>query len=397
MESNKIGIGEFYDWSKKAGTGIMGAVNMGTGTPAEAGELLEYCNLPGGTWYSELRKSHGHAEPFNIKTWCVGNEMDGPWQTCHLEAADYGKKARETAKIMKWIDDKIELVVCGSSTPLLPTYPEWDRIVLEHTYDQADFISLHRYYENQNNDDYLASFADMDNFIKAVCATADYVKALKRSNKTMFLSFDEWNIITPGKQKEHGWEYAPAIYQDPFSLLDALAVGGLGITLINNADRVKIACLAQLVNVLAPIFTVPSGPAIRQSIYWPFRDISVYGRGTVLKPLVKGPEKETCYGDVPIVPVAVVLDETAQILTIFVLNTDTTNNTEITLSLRSFSKSTPCAWSVLASTDLNNQNTPEKPGNVKPAEQGISNIRSDGNVHRLTLAKASWNVLRLKV
>ena len=184
IESNQFGIDEFVDWSKKSGTAIMGAVNMGTGTPKEAGELLEYCNYPGGTYWSDLRAKNGHKEPHNIKLWCIGNEMDGSWQICHLDADDYGKKALETAKIMKWIDPEVELVVCGSATTLQDTFPEWDRKVLEYTYEKADYLSLHRYYENEGNDfDFLSSFVDMDRFINTIAGTADYVKALKRSDK----------------------------------------------------------------------------------------------------------------------------------------------------------------------------------------------------------------------
>jgi alpha-N-arabinofuranosidase len=195
IEPNEIGIDEFCDYAKSVGSEVMYAVNMGTGTPQEAGYLVEYANFPSGTFYSDLRIKNGHREPHNIKLWCVGNEMDGSWQTCHLDAPDYGKKALETAKIMKWVDPSIELAVCGSSASWQPSYPEWDRVVLEYTYDKVDYLSLHRYYENLGNElDFLASFHEMDGFIKTVAATADYVKALKRSKRTMMLSFDEWNI-----------------------------------------------------------------------------------------------------------------------------------------------------------------------------------------------------------
>ncbi|MBR1911841.1 MAG: alpha-N-arabinofuranosidase, partial [Treponema sp.] len=215
IETNQVGIDDFYDWTKKAGTQILGAVNMGTGTPQDAGDIVEYCNFPDGTYWSDLRAQNGHKEPYNIKYWCIGNEMDGPWQICHLDANDYGKKALEAAKIMKWTDDSIKVVVCGSATSSMPTYPEWDRIVLEHTYDMADYISIHRYFENYgNDDDFLASFYDMDQFITTCTATCDYVKALKRSNKTMYLSFDEWNVWYQQKQTPHPWQEAPRILED---------------------------------------------------------------------------------------------------------------------------------------------------------------------------------------
>jgi alpha-N-arabinofuranosidase len=394
IETNAIGIDEFYDWTQKAGTRILGAVNMGTGTPEHAGNMVEYCNFPGGTYWSDLRRKNGHAEPYHIKTWCLGNEMDGPWQIGQLSAADYGKKARETAKIMKWVDPEIELIVCGSSAPSMPTFPEWDRIVLEHTYDQIDFLSLHRYYENLGNTaDFLASFWDMDQFIKTVCATADYVKAYRRSKKTVHLSFDEWNVWYMSQQSPHDWQTAPALLEDRYSLLDALVVGGLGITLLNNADRVKIACLAQLVNVIAPITTVPGGPILRHSTYWPFRDISYYGRGTVLTPVTKSPTRETCYGDAPVVPIAAVYDDDGDTITIFALNTDTEQETEVKLDLRSFGNSTIKEWTVLAGADLNRNNTVEEPDAVVPRPAAISDNVSNGT-HTVHLEPASWNVIR---
>lgn len=395
IESNQFGIDEFYDWTKKAGTGIMGAVNMGTGTPKEAGELVEYCNFPGGTAWSDLRKKNGHEQPYGIKTWCIGNEMDGPWQICHLDAVDYGKKARETAKIMKWVDDSLELVACGSATSLLPTFPEWDRIVLEHTYDHIDYLSLHRYYENLgNDDDFLASFVEMDSFIHSVTATADYVKALKRRKKTINLSFDEWNVWYQQKQQPHGWEEVPALLEDRYSLLDALVFGGLGITLLNNSDRVKIACLAQLVNVIAPIFTMKGGSVIRQTIFWPFKHLSMYGRGSVLKTLIKSPTIETCYGDTPALATAVVHQEEKQELTVFCLNIDKKQNHQLKLELHDFADMTMTEHIVLSGSDLHAINTFEKPDNVAPRNAAV--VNGEKGVFNVNIDKLSWNVLRFK-
>ena len=346
IETNEFGIDEFVDWAKKSGTQVLAAVNMGTGTPQDAGDMVEYCNYPSGTYWSDLRIANGHKEPHNIKYWCVGNEMDGPWQICHLDAVDYGKKALETMKIMKWTDDSIKTVVCGSATTDIPSYPEWDRIVLEHTYDYADYISIHRYYENfGNDDDFLASFYDMDAFIKTSTATCDYVKAYKRSSKTMMLSFDEWNIWYQQNQKPHPWEKAPRLLEDKYSLLDALAFGGLAITLLNHADRVKVACLAQLVNVIAPIFAEPGKGAYRQTIYWPFRDISLYGRGVSLQPVVTSDKKITDkYGEVPAVIFASVYNEETKEISVFALNTSKTENSETTIDLRSFSNTNDHAY-----------------------------------------------------
>ena len=397
IESNQVGIDEFYDWTQKSGTQIMGAVNMGTGTPKEAGELVEYCNFEGGTYWSDLRRKNGHKNPYGIKHWCVGNEMDGDWQICHLTADEYGRKARETIKIMKWVDDSIKTVVCGSASSAMPTYPEWDRIVLEHTYDVADYISIHRYFENFGDDDeFLASFYDMDQFIKTCTATCDYVKALKRSNKTMPLSFDEWNIWYMQNQKPHPWMEAPRLLEDHYSLLDALAFGGMAITLLNHADRVKVACLAQLVNVIAPIFTEPGKGAYKQSIYFPFKDISVFGRGTALQPVVKTSNKIIeKYGEVPSVIFASVLSEDEAELTVFALNTDKNDSSITKIDLSGVGKTQMFFRTELCGKDLSATNSLENPNAVEPALAPL--VQSDNSVYEVELKKASWNVLRFKI
>ena len=397
IETNQIGIDEFADWAKKAGTEIMGAVNMGTGTPQDAADMVEYCNYPSGTTWSDLRIKNGHKEPHNIKYWCVGNEMDGPWQICHLEADDYGKKAREAIKMMKWTDESIQTVVCGSASTSMPTYPEWDRIVLEHTYDVADYISIHRYFENAgNDDDFLASFYDMEQFIKTSCATCDYVKALKRSKKTMMLSFDEWNIWYQSKMEPHPWTTAPRILEDHYSLLDALAFGGMAITLLNHADRVKVACLAQLVNVIAPVFTEPGKGAYKQTIYFPFRDISVYGRGTVLTPIVKTTNKITnAYGEVPNVIFSAIYNEESNEVSVFALNTNKNENSETEINLGSFGSTEMIFRTELCGKDLSTKNSLENPEAVKPQEVLLS--QAEKSVYNLTLKATSWNVIRFKV
>jgi alpha-N-arabinofuranosidase len=292
--------------------------------------------------------------------------MDGFWQTCHLDAHDYGKKALEASKIMKWVDPSIELCVCGSATSVLPTYPEWDRIVLEYVYDKVDYISLHRYYENHGDElDFLASFHEMNDFIRTVAATADYVKALKRSKKTMMLSFDEWNIWYQAKMRLKQWEFAPHILEDNYSLLDALAFGGLLCTLINNADRVRIACLAQMVNVIAPIFTEKGGKAIRQTIFFPFAMAANNCLGTALRPIGKTSVLESkSYGEVSAIPNAAVWNEERAEINMICVNISGEPQA-LELDLRSFGRARLAEHQVLAG-DLSAVNTPENPERVKP-------------------------------
>jgi alpha-N-arabinofuranosidase len=395
IEPNQVGIDEFCDYAKSVGSEVMYAVNMGTGTPQDAGYIVEYANFPRGTYYSDLRIRNGHPDPHNIKLWCVGNEMDGSWQTCHLDAADYGKKALETAKIMKWVDPSIELAVCGSATSKQPTYPEWDRIVLEHTYDKVDYLSLHRYYENLGNEfDFLASYHEMDSFIKSVAATADYVKALKRSNRTMMLSFDEWNVWYQAKTELKQWEFAPHILEDRYSLLDAVVFGGLLCTLINNADRVRIACLAQMVNVIAPIFTQKGGGAIRQTIFYPFAMAAQNCAGTALRVLGKTPMAESeAYGPVSVLPHAATYNAEKGEVAVICGNISDVPQTLI-LDMRSFGAVRWIEHQVLAG-DLSAVNTIENPDRVKPflVDEGKRELDSP----ETTLPPKSFHLLRFKV
>ena len=392
VEPNEIGIDEFCDYAKSVGSEVMYAVNMGTGTPQEAGHVVEYANFPGGTHYSDLRIRNGHRDPHGIKLWCVGNEMDGPWQTCHLDARDYGKKALETAKIMKWVDPSIELAVCGSASSTLPTYPEWDRVVLEYVYDKVDYISLHRYYENTGNElDFLASFHEMDGFIHTVAATADYVKAFRRSKKTMMLSFDEWNIWYQARTSLKQWEFAPHILEDNYSLLDALALGGLLCTLINNSDRVRIACLAQMVNVIAPIFTEKGGRAIRQTTFFPFSMAANNCLGTVLRAVGKTPSLQSAaYGEVSAVPNAAVWNEEKREINVICANISGERQC-LEFDMRSFGKATLTEHRFL-SGDLSATNTPEFPDRVKPASAKCDGTAS--GIRELTLGPKSFNLLK---
>ena len=286
---------EFDQWTKKVNAEIMMAINLGTRGVTDALNLLEYCNLDEGTYYSELRKSHGKKEPYQIKTWCLGNEMDGPWQMGAKTAKEYGRLAAETAKAMKIMDDSIELVSCGSSNVDMPTFPEWEANTLEETYDYVDYISLHNYYGNPEADtaDYFAKTQDMDRFIHTVIATCDYIKAKKRSKKTINLSFDEWNVwfhaceSDSEEMQNRPWQIAPHLSEDHYDFDDAIMVGLILITLLKHSDRVKMACLAQLVNVIAPIMTENDGGAWRQTIFYPFLHASKYGRGIALQPSIK--------------------------------------------------------------------------------------------------------------
>ncbi len=390
VETNEVGIDEFQEWAKRAGTDIMMAVNLGTRGADEARQLVEYCNLETDTYYANKRRQNGFEKPFGIKLWCLGNEMDGPWQICHLTAEEYARKACETAKVMKWTDPDIELVACGSSNRYMPTFGEWERTVLRECYEHIDYVSLHNYYGNPNNDTpaYLAQSETMDDFIKTVAGICDELKAEKNSDKTVNLSFDEWNVwFHSNEQDKHvpRWSYAPRLLEDIYNFEDALVVGTLLITLINNADRVKIACLAQLVNVIAPIMTDDKGCWL-QTIFYPFMHASLFGRGTALKAEV-GCETYDA-GDkrnVPFITASAVENENGEI-TVFAVNRSLDEDSELEISLPEGYKL--YQHTVLNCDDLKAVNSLDKPDNVKPEDKAAG--------ESIVFEKHSWNVLRFK-
>ncbi|PZF62186.1 alpha-L-arabinofuranosidase [Curtobacterium sp. MCBD17_034] len=340
-ETNQVGLHEFSHWLDQVGSDLMLAVNLGTRGTKEAIELLEYTNVPGGTTRSEERKANGRERPFDVRMWCLGNEMDGPWQLGHRNAVDYGKLASRTAKAMRQIDPDIDLVACGSSGRGMPTFGAWEREVLEQTYDDVDYISCHAYYEEKDGDlvSFLSSGIDMDQFIRSVVETADHVKAARKSDKTIEISFDEWNVwyITDweAQQKTYTideWPIAPRQLEDIYSVADAVAFGGLMITLLNHADRVASASLAQLVNVIAPIMTEPNGPAWRQTTFFPFSLTSQLAQGQALKVAIDGDTIDTpVYGAVPVVDAAATTD--GERTSVFLINRSTDAATTVTLDL----------------------------------------------------------------
>ena len=402
LEKNEIGLNEFSKWIKKANSEVMMAVNLGTRGIADACNLLEYCNHPSGTKYSDLRISHGVKEPHKIKVWCLGNEMDGPWQIGHKTMEEYGRLAEETAKAMRLIDPDIELVSCGSSSGEMVTFPDWEAVTLNHTYDYVDYISLHQYYGNRDNDsnDFLAQSDDMDRFIRTVIATCDYVKAKKRSKKTINLSFDEWNVWFHSNAADdditqnHPWQVAPPMLEDIYNFEDALLVGLMLITLIKHADRVKMACLAQLVNVIAPIMTDAAGGAWKQTIFYPFMHVSRYGRGTALQPVIVTPKHATAkHDEITDIESVTVYNEEAEEVTIFVVNRNLQEDIELTTDVRCFEGYRIKEHIVMEHEDLKAANSLTQQ-NVYPVSAD-DRSRMDGGIAVSLLKKASWNVIRL--
>lgn len=406
VESNEFGTDEFMKWCRLTGIQPMMAVNMGTGTPKDALELFEYCNHPSGTYFSDLRRKNGAKDPYGVKYWCIGNEMDGEWQICGLDADAYGKKALQTARMLRWADAKkadkegaVKLVVCGSCHADMPTYPEWDRIVLEHTYDEVDYLSMHRYYEYRPAErnaleNFLYSADDMSDFIETVKATIRYVRTKKRSKRNVYISFDEWNIwTTAAARTAPDWVKAPHLLEDVYTFRDMLVFGGLLNTLLNHCDIVKIACLAQLVNVIAPIMTEKGGAALRQTTFYPFRYAANFGRGETMRSITECGTFSSKRGDARLLNEAVTHDAEKRQVCVFVCNYGQ-ETADVDLELRSFGDLTCREFVSMENNDLGAFNTFADPERVKPVLREPVPVQGDRAAVRL--APMSWNFLRFE-
>jgi len=414
LETNQFGTNEFVTWARQVGAEPLFGLNFGTATAEDAAALVEYCNIAKGTKWSDLRRSHGYEQPHNVKYWCLGNEMDGPWQIGHMPAREYGIKATDAARQMRVLDSSIKLIACGSSGPFMPTYIEWDRAVLEECYDEVDGISLHRYMGNTDetgNDSskYLAMNLAMDRQIQEIAAVCDTVRAQKRSDRQLFLSFDEWNVWYRARNGDsvngHG-KVAPHLLEEQYNLEDALLVGGLANSLIRHSDRVKVACLAQLINVIAPIMTNEDG-ILRQSIFYPYSWALKYAHGRALSIAPEGPSYQVAslgrpiesigvaapgFGDVLYLDVVAMLDEDKNTATLLILNRDLEKTQDQEINWHDLSPTKVMAFETITGPDLKLINTFADPMRVVP--QMLENPKV-GSKMSLQLPARSYSVLSL--
>jgi alpha-L-arabinofuranosidase len=400
-ETNEVGLHEFSSWLDKVGSKLMLAVNLGTRGVQEALDLLEYSNIRSGTALSERRIANGKRDAFGIKMWCLGNEMDGPWQLGHTSAEDYGKIASQTAKAMRQLDPSLELVVCGSSNAQMPTFGEWERVVLTHTYEDVDYVSCHAYYEEKNGDltSFLASAVDMDGFIESVVATADHVKAVNGSDKTINISFDEWNVWYIDRYSQvdriegiDNWPVAPRLLEDAYSVADAVVFGSLLISLLKHADRVTSASLAQLVNVIAPIMTEPAGPAWRQTTFFPFSLTSRLATGSTLDVKLTSDVHETdLYGTVNTVDAVATHDRETGQTAVFLVNRSQTEEASVAIDLSALGKVTLLDAQTLADVDVYAKNTLAEKERVGLRRN--ESVHVDDGVTSVILSPVSWTAL----
>ena len=401
LNTNQVGTNEFMTWCKAVGTEPLMGLNLGTGTAEEAAALVEYCNLEKGTKWSDLRRKHGVAEPYKVKRWCLGNEMDGPWQIGHMTATEYGLKAQDAARQMHAIDPTLQLIACGSSGPGMPTYLEWDREVLEQCYDYVDALSLHRYIGNTQEETgadsakFVAMNLSMEQQIKETLAVCDLVQGHKRSPKKLWLSFDEWNVWYRARSGDalrgHG-EEAPHLLEEVYNLEDALLVGGFLNTLMRNADRVKLACLAQLINVIAPIMTNANG-ILKQTIYYPYSWALQYAHGSVLDLLVESPTYEVSkMGQVPYLDAVATANPDSGGTSLFVLNRDLSKAHAVEVNWQDKAPGKVLASTTITGSDLKDFNTFEAPQRVAP--QAFEKPATAGGRTKFEVPARSYTVIQ---
>ena len=352
LETNEFGLDEFMSWCAAVGVEPFLVFNLGTLGVEAACQLVEYCNGNASSAMADSRRRHGHASPYDVRLWGLGNEMDGDWQVGSRPAADYGSLASQVARAVKRVDKDIEVVVAGSSHRGMRTFPEWDRVVLENTYEDVDYLGVHQYYAADALDEqsFAASGFHFDQYISSAIATCDYVQELKRSKRKMNLSVDEWNVNFLGGISEHqSWAVAPSIAEFDYSCRDAVVEGSLLIALLRHADRVKVACQSLLVNVGGPIRAEAAGPATKSAIFEPIaavfnrvRDRSVVGVS------ISGPDVATsAYGDVPAIDAAAVVGPGEQAVTLFVVNRSITEPVDVEVVLRGWDSIGSASCSVL--------------------------------------------------
>lgn len=399
LEPNTFGLNEFMGWARQAEVEPMMAVNLGTRGVADACNLLEYANFRGGTRYSDLRIAHGVREPHNIRMWCLGNEMDGPWQVGQKTGTEYGRLAAETAKAMRRIDPDLELVACGSSNERMPTFGSWEADVLDEAYDFVDYISLHAYFEQHGDDraGFLASARTMDQFIEGVIATCDHIAAKKRSRRKLKLSFDEWNLWYESRfvgQDHLDWAHAPRLIEDEYTVEDAVVLGSLLMSLLRHSDRVTAACLAQLVNVIAPIRTEPDTGAWRQTIFYPFALTARHARGEVLRVEQAEPQLPAAVsGHVPAVDLTATHDQETGQLAVFAVNRHEHDRADLQLRLGWSDPLQVVEHVVMGGQDLLATNSKDTPNRVAPRTSGQHSV--DGGQLSVELPPLSWTMIRL--
>ncbi len=393
VESNRFGTDEYIAWCRELGTEPFICVNMGTGTMEEARSWVEYCNGTEDTYWANLRRQHGHDEPYNVKYWGLGNEVYGNWQIGHLSAEDYVKKAIEFAKVMRWTDPTIELVSCGNSGS-----SDWDRTVLEGL---AKFVRYHSIHIYTGTGDYTANvyephFAEWE--LDMVRSEISRVRALQGIEHEIHVAYDEWNV----------WYRAlgaASRLEEKYDLSDALAVAAYLNVFVRQSDIVKIANLAQMVNVIAPIFTSPDGLFL-QTIYHPLALLAKHTQANALQAWVDGPTATLPpvvqsrqnqlttdrLGTLQVLDVAATRDDARNVLVISLVNRDEGEDLDVTIELDAGTMAGAIQRFDVVGDDVHTANDFDRPDAASVAS---STLAGEGTSLNLTVSAHTHTVLRI--
>ncbi|HYO83292.1 MAG TPA: alpha-L-arabinofuranosidase C-terminal domain-containing protein [Bryobacteraceae bacterium] len=390
VESNRFGTHEFLRYSELLKTEPYICVNLGTGSWTDAQQWVEYVNSSAETATTRQRKQNGRAEPWKVKYWGLGNEMDGPWQMGHRTADDYGKFALEAAKLMRWTDPSIKLVAAGSSHFSQGIdWIGWNRTVLEHLKNHIDYLAVHLYVGNRENNyyDFLASSRNLDNRTKTTEGVINAALSDTANRRKIYIAWDEYNVWYRARgEKERGRR----ILEERYNLEDALVIATMLNSFINHAHIVKMANMAQLVNVIAPIFTSESGLFL-QTIYYPLQLIANNCKGKALSLFVDSPSYESRqYGSVPYLDSSASMDGNQLVLSIVNRHKDEPLPVEFELQDKTFAG--PVEISEVNGPDIKSENdfgkTTVKTVTTKTTASG-NKLRHSFPAHSYTLVKAS--------
>lgn len=386
VETNQVGTDEFLKWSSLAGVEPYMCVNMGTGSLDEARNWVEYCNAPVGLHYSDLRARNGHPEPYKVKYWGLGNEMDGEWQMGHKNAEDYSKYALEAAKLMKWSDDSIKLIVSGSSN-YNDKWVDWNRTVLTSLRDHIDYISLHHYSGNYDKDHYkfMAITTRVENIIKITEGLINEVRTRYRMQKPIYIAFDEYNVwYRAGNEQK---------LEEHYNMQDVLVVAMYLNTFLRHANSVKMANMAQLVNVIAPMM-VTGDKLWMQTIYYPLQLFSKNCHGQSLETFVQCDKYDAGdYKQIPYLDVSNIYNDKTQELIINVVNRHQDKAIETTINNQFGKLSGKAIVNEINSAHLNDENTVNEQ-KVKAVEKTIN---TTGDNFTYTFPPHSFTQLRIKL
>jgi alpha-L-arabinofuranosidase len=391
VESNRFGTHEFLEYAQMLGTEPYICANLGTGTWTEAQQWVEYCNSSEDTAMTRLRKQNGRAEPWKVKYWGLGNEMDGPWQMGHRSAEDYGKFALEAAKLMKWTDPNVKLIAAGSSNfgPGID-WTAWNRTVLEFLQEHADYLAIHRYVGNPENNfgDFMASSMDLDERIKITEGVVEAAVSRQARRRPIYIAWDEWNVWYRARGAQ---QRGRRILEERYNLEDALVVATFLNAFVNHANIVKIANMAQLVNVIAPIFTSDQGMFL-QTIYYPLQLFAKNTRGKAIELFVDSPRyKATHFDGVPYLDASAGWDNGSLVLNVVNRHRDQAIEAELEMQDKQFSG--PVAVSEVNGPDIKAENDFNKT-TVKTVEHSVT---ADGRKLRYSFPPHSFTMLKAKL